>query len=217
MKLVVFDVDGTLIDSQALIVGAMEMAFQGVGLAPLEREQVLSIVGLSLDIAVETLVPDVQPATRDAIVEGYRQAFMTRRISSEAPLYPGARACLDALASRDDLLLGVATGKSRRGLDAMLDHHDLRRHFVALRTADSHPSKPHPEMLLAACADAGVDPERAVMVGDTEFDMQMGRAAGTAAFGVGWGYHPAARLNRMGVPVASDFGALQQMIEEWSV
>ena len=216
MKLVVFDVDGTLIDSQALIVGAMGAAFDSVGLAPLGREKVLSIVGLSLDVAVERLVPDAPAQQRDAAVEAYRQAFMTRRISSEAPLYPGARECLDTLLPREDLLLGVATGKSRRGLDAMLDHHGLRGHFVSLRTADGHPSKPHPEMLLAACTDAGVDPNDAVMIGDTEFDMEMARAAGTAAIGVAWGYHPAEALRAMNVPVAPDFATLGQMIEEWA-
>ena len=216
MKLVVFDVDGTLIDSQALIVGAMDMAFDSVGLAPLGREKVLSIVGLSLDVAVERLVPDAPQAQRGAAVEAYRQAFMTRRIANEAPLYPGARDCLDALRPRDDLLLGVATGKSRRGLDAMIEHHGLRGYFVSLRTADTHPSKPHPEMLLAACADAGVDPSEAVMIGDTEFDMDMARAAGTAAIGVVWGYHPAEALERMDVPVAKDFADLARMIGEWA-
>lgn len=216
MKLVVFDVDGTLVDSQALIVGAMAVAMEGEGIAPLDRSRVLSIVGLSLPLAVETLLPDEPAPRRDAVVARYREAFMSRRISSEAPLYPGARDCLDALARRDDLMLGIATGKSRRGLDAMLDHHALRGRFVTLQTADHHPSKPHPDMLLAACADAGVAPTAAVMIGDTTFDMQMAQAARTAALGVGWGYHDAAALTGLGVRVAGDFGQLQQMIEEWS-
>lgn len=216
MKLVVFDVDGTLIDSQQLIVGAMDAAFDSVGLPPAGRERVLSIVGLSLDVAVERLLPDTALSQRDAAVDAYRQAFLTRRIVEEAPLYEGARACLDALLPREDLLLGVATGKSRRGLDAMLDHHALRGHFVSLRTADTHPSKPHPEMLLAACADAGVDPRDAIMIGDTEFDMEMARAAGTAAIGVAWGYHPPQSLRAMNVPVAPDFGTLAKMIGEWA-
>lgn len=216
MKLVVFDVDGTLVDSQALIVAAMAQAMEGVGIAPLDRGQVLSIVGLSLPLAVETLLPDETAPRRDAVVAGYREAFMSRRISSESPLYPGARDCLDALADRDDLMLGIATGKSRRGLDAMLDHHGLRGRFVTLQTADNHPSKPHPDMLLAACADAGVAPAAAVMIGDTTFDMQMAQAARTAALGVGWGYHAAGALSGLGVRVAGDFGQLQQMIEEWS-
>lgn len=216
MKLVVFDVDGTLIDSQALILAAMASAAESVGMAPLPREEVLSIVGLSLPVAVQTLLPDAPDDLRAAIVDSYRQAFMSGRIQSEAPLYPGARDCLDALAGRDDLLLGIATGKSRRGLDAMLDHHGLRGRFVTLQTADNHPSKPHPAMLLAACAEAGVEPAASVMVGDTVFDLDMARAAGMAGIGVEWGYHPADSLRQTGMAVAADFGDLQNMLEEWS-
>ena len=216
MKLAVFDVDGTLVDSQALILGAMTQAMEGVGLPALDREQVLSIVGLSLPIAVATLLPDQPEARQNEVVAGYRAAFMSRRMDDEAPLYPGARACLDALAGRDDLLLGIATGKSRRGLDAMLDHHGLRGHFVTLQTADNHPSKPSPAMLLAACDEAGVDPAKAVMIGDTTFDMQMALNARTAALGVDWGYHPATALRQLDIVVAADFGQLQTMIEEWA-
>ena len=216
MRLVVFDVDGTLVDSQALIVGAMAQAMEGAGLPVLDRDQVLSIVGLSLPLAVATLLRDQPEARQNEVVAGYRAAFMSRRMDDEAPLYPGARACLDALAGRDDLLLGIATGKSRRGLDAMLDHHGLRGHFVTLQTADNHPSKPHPAMLLAACDEAGVDPAAAVMIGDTSFDMQMALNARTAALGVGWGYHPAPALLDLGIAVADDFRQLQTMIEEWA-
>ncbi len=216
MKLAVFDVDGTLVDSQALIIGAMAQAMEGAGLPVLDRDQVLSIVGLSLPLAVATLLPDQPEARQNEVVAGYRAAFMSRRMDDEAPLYPGARACLDALAGRDDLLLGIATGKSRRGLDAMLDHHGLRGHFVTLQTADNHPSKPSPAMLLAACDEAGVDPAKAVMIGDTTFDMQMALNARTAALGVDWGYHPATALRQLDIVVAADFGQLQTMIEEWA-
>lgn len=216
MKLAVFDVDGTLVDSQALIIGAMAQAMEGAGLPVLDRDQVLSIVGLSLPLAVATLLPNQPEARQNEVVAGYRAAFMSRRMDDEAPLYPGARACLDALAGRDDLLLGIATGKSRRGLDAMLDHHGLRGHFVTLQTADNHPSKPSPAMLLAACDEAGVDPAKAVMIGDTTFDMQMALNARTAALGVDWGYHPATALRQLDIVVAADFGQLQTMIEEWA-
>lgn len=216
MKLAVFDVDGTLVDSQALIIGAMAQAMEGAGLPVLDRDQVLSIVGLSLPLAVATLLPDQPEARQNEVVAGYRAAFMSRRMDDEAPLYPDARACLDALAGRDDLLLGIATGKSRRGLDAMLDHHGLRGHFVTLQTADNHPSKPSPAMLLAACDEAGVDPAKAVMIGDTTFDMQMALNARTAALGVDWGYHPATALRQLDIVVAADFGQLQTMIEEWA-
>ncbi|WBU64966.1 HAD-IA family hydrolase [Paracoccus aerodenitrificans] len=216
MKLVVFDVDGTLIDSQALIVGAMGAAFESVGMPPADRSRVLSIVGLSLPLAVGRLAPEAAGAQQEAIVSAYRQAFMTRRIEEEAPLYPGASDCLEALSHRDDVLLGIATGKSRRGLDAMLDHRDLRRFFVTLQTADNHPSKPHPEMLLSACDEAGIDPADALMIGDTEYDIEMAKAAGTAAIGVSWGYHPAETLSGYDVPVADDFPMLLSMIGDWA-
>lgn len=216
MKLVVFDVDGTLVNSQAMIVGAMGAAFEAVGLAAPQRSDILAVVGLSLPVVITRLLPDDRKGQVDEVIEAYRDSFASRRIEQEAPLYDGARACLDALGTRDDLLLAVATGKSRRGLDAMLDHHDLHGCFVTLQTADNHPSKPHPEMLLSACAEAGVAPKDSVMIGDTEFDMLMAASARTDAIGVCWGYHDAATLRAAGVDVASDYPELQRLIEEWA-
>lgn len=216
MKLVVFDVDGTLIDSHALIIEAMETAFEAVGLKPPGHDMILSTVGLSLPEAIEYLLPGSRKAQLDEIVGGYRNAFLAGKVSDEAPLYPGARECLMTLAGRDDLLLGVATGKSRRGLDVVLEHHGLSGFFVTCQTADGHPSKPHPEMLFSACSCAGVDPSRTVMIGDTEFDMNMAKTAGTGAIGVSWGYHSPETLRQIGVPVAEDFPDLHRMIEEWA-
>ncbi|MDO5703529.1 MAG: HAD-IA family hydrolase [Paracoccus sp. (in: a-proteobacteria)] len=217
MKLVVFDFDGTLVDSQALIVQAMDHAFDLAGVPRLPPQQVLSIVGLSLPQAVAVLVPHLPVDTQAEIVAGYRHAYMTNRIGNEPPLYPGARDCLEELAARDDLLLAVATGKSRRGLDAVLAAHDLSRRFVSLQTADHHPSKPHPAMLMAALDEAGVRPEAAIMVGDTSFDMQMARAADVPGWGVDWGYHPTDLLHQAGAQrVESDFGALTRAIKEWA-
>ncbi|MBM3604247.1 MAG: HAD family hydrolase, partial [Alphaproteobacteria bacterium] len=119
MRLVVFDVDGTLVDSQDHIHHAMAFAFAEAGLEPLPKAQVLTIVGLSLPVAVAQLAPDTDAITQARIVAGYKDSFMKARLEQAAPLYPGALDCLDRLAARDDLLLAVATGKSRRGLDAM--------------------------------------------------------------------------------------------------
>lgn len=217
MKLVVFDVDGTLVDSQHLIVQAMNAGFADAGLAPLPREQVLSIVGLSLPVAVAELVPDASPKEQDLIVDGYRAAFQRSRLTETAPLYPGVLECLQALSARDDLLLAIATGKSKRGLDAMVQTHGWQNTFVSRQTADFHPSKPHPAMLEAALAEAGIGAANAVMIGDTEFDMAMAGAAGVAAFGVSWGYHPVERLTAAGARlVVHDYPALTRALMEWA-
>lgn len=209
LRLVVFDVDGTLVDSQNHIMAAMEVAFGDLGMAIPPRASVLGIVGLSLPEAMRRLVPQAPDERIEALAAGYRGAFAQRRAQALSPLYPGARAALEALAGQDSLLLGVATGKSRRGLDHMLRAHDLAAYFVTAQVADDHPSKPHPSMLLAALRETGVAPEHAVMVGDTSYDMEMARSAGLAAIGVGWGYHAAQALHRAGAArVIEDFAAL---------
>jgi phosphoglycolate phosphatase len=221
-RLVVFDVDGTLIDSQRLIVATMRAAFASVGRAASPEADILSIVGLSLPVAVAALAPEMPAAERGAVVEAYRLRFAATRLTeggeAAAPLYPGAREALDALRARDDVVLGVATGKSRRGLDHVLAAHALGGRFVTLQTADGHPSKPHPSMLEAALAETGCGPDGAVMIGDTEYDIAMGRAAGFATIGVAWGYHPEARLRSAGADVIlggfADLGAALDAVWE---
>lgn len=194
MKLVVFDVDGTLVDSQEHIVAAMTRAFAAVDLVLPSRADLLSIVGLSLPQAMERLAPQAAASLHEAMVTAYKAAYNGIDVRHNSPLYPGARKVLEQLHGRDDLLLGIATGKSRRGLTGLLAAHGLTGYFVTTQVADDHPSKPHPAMLLAAVAQAGVAPEDAVIIGDTSFDMDMGRAAGTRRLGVSWGYHPIAAL-----------------------
>ncbi|ETX14956.1 HAD family hydrolase [Roseivivax halodurans JCM 10272] len=198
LRLVIFDVDGTLVDSQADILSAMGAAFAVADLPAPSRPEILGIVGLSLPQAIAHLAPEADAAQLDAMVVGYKAAYTELRaeggVELSSPLYPGIREVLETLNARPETLLGVATGKSRRGLDKLLDGHGLRELFVTQQCADDHPSKPHPAMLHEAVAVTGVDAARAVMIGDTEFDMEMARAAGLPGIGVSWGYHPVSRL-----------------------
>jgi len=200
LKLVVFDCDGTLIDSQHMIVAAMNHAFDAHGIANLPRERVLSIVGLSLAEAISALLPEADAGVRHRLTEDYKNAFhaLRHRQDLHEPLFEGAREAIEALAARDNVLLGIATGKSQRGLQLALEAHDIRHHFVTLQTADDAPSKPHPEMLLRAIRETGADAADTVLIGDTSYDMQMARAAGAQALGVGWGYHTREHLMQTG-------------------
>lgn len=197
-RLVIFDVDGTLVDSQTDILAAMTHAFRSEALAVPSPAQVLAIVGLSLDVAIARLLPAAEPAGVARLVTAYKDAYMDLRAQAGAaqssPLYPGARAVLDRLAGEPGTVLAVATGKSQRGLDKLIEAHGLEGLFASRQVADHHPSKPHPAMVLAALAETGVPARRAAMVGDTTFDMDMGRAAGVGTIGVAWGYHPASTL-----------------------
>lgn len=201
-KLIVFDVDGTLVDSQAGIVAAMTEAFARLRLPAPAPEAVRRVVGLSLEEAVARLIPAGAAggdADAAALAAAYRDSFVAlrRRPDYREPLFPGAREAIAAI-DAPQTCLGVATGKNRRGLQATLQRHDLQRHFATLQTADGGPGKPHPRMLHQAMAETGTAPHEAVIIGDTVFDMEMAANAGTAALGVGWGYHEPAELARAG-------------------
>lgn len=211
MKLAVFDCDGTLIDSQANIIRAMDSSFQRHGLTPPDSHATRRIVGLSLVEAMQALLPEAEPALHISLAEDYKGAFQRLRAEqglAPEPLYPGIRTLLDRL-DASGWMLAVATGKSDRGLKLALEHHGIHHLFVSLQTADRHPSKPHPSMLNAALAEAGVDTAQAVMIGDTIFDMAMGDAAGVRSIGVDWGYHEAEELLEAGADtVVADADAL---------
>jgi phosphoglycolate phosphatase len=217
LKLVIFDVDGTLIDSQGLIFEAMNLAFEGEGLTPPPQSDTLSIVGLSLDVAMFKLLPEADASLRARLVEGYKHAYMMRRadigVAQSSPFFAGARDVLQRLRAQDDVLLGVATGKSRRGLDKLIEGHGLDGFFVTTQVADDHPSKPHPSMITTALAETGVEAQDAVMIGDRSYDMDTAAAAGVAGIGVGWGYHETSALGAAGC-VVDDFAALERALAQ---
>lgn len=198
LRLVLFDVDGTLVDSQGSIVAAMTASFDALSLQVPNRQAILSIVGLSLPNAMAQLAPDLSGAVQQRLVEGYKQAYHAHRLDqgvASSPLYPGAREVIEALHAIPEVLLGVATGKSQRGLDALIEGHALERYFVTRQVADHHPSKPHPSMIDTARAETGVKAADTAMIGDTMFDMEMAKAAGVAGIGVSWGYHDRSALD----------------------
>ncbi len=215
-RLVIFDVDGTLVDSQDAIVAAMSEAFQEQGLPLPARAEMLSIVGLSLPEAFRTLVPEAGPHQIERLTTGYKAGFVRLRqrgaAEAAAPMFDGARDLIMDLRGQG-YALGVATGKARRGVDHFVETHGLEGCFSAIQTADDAPSKPHPGMVLNCLELAGIDARNAVIVGDTEFDMAMGAAAGVRCIGVGWGYHPIERVQRGGAQqIAHDIADLSAII-----
>jgi phosphoglycolate phosphatase len=214
-KLAVFDCDGTLVDGQAHVCEAMERGFAEAGLAPPARHEILRGVGLSLPIAVRRLAPDGTAEQHAVAVESYRVSFRTAREQGRfsEPLFDGIGDLLHALHAAG-WRLGVATGKSDRGLAHCLATHRLSALFCTLQTSDRHPSKPHPSMVQQAMAEAPASPENTVMIGDTAYDIEMARNAGVRAIGVAWGYHATDELLAAGaMAVARDAAHLAELLQ----
>lgn len=216
VRLAVFDCDGTLSDGQAAVCLSMDIAFASAGLTAPEPGIVRRIVGLSLPQAVRSLAPEASEPVQNAVVDAYKQAFRAARLdgSLNEPMYPGMADLVRSLHGAG-WVLGVATGKSDRGLKATLAANGLLDLFTTLQTADRHPSKPHPSMLHTAMEDALAKPANTVMIGDTVFDMECAKAAGTSAIGVGWGYHEGHELIAAGAKaVAATARELEDLLHE---
>lgn len=202
MNLVIFDLDGTLVNSEAIILGAQRETFVRCGLVHPGREAGLGIVGLTLDIALMRLAGLDQPDP--VLTETYKDVFNGMRRQAESdpalaePLYSGVGDMLDELARRPDTVLGIATGKSRRGADYLVERHGWGALFATIQTADDAISKPHPEMIQRAMRETGAAPEATLMVGDSNFDMEMAVAAGVTPVAVSWGFQPVAALRAAG-------------------
>lgn len=216
LKLIMFDFDGTLVDSQRVIVSAMAAAFAALDLPVPSDVAVRRVVGLRLEQAVAQLVPEASEAEVAGLAEGYRQAFyaLRQRADFDEPLFPGMRELIEDLA-HPEVLLGIATGKNRRGLLHSLERHGLGQHFTTLKTADDGPGKPHPEILDRAMAEVGVGPEDTAMIGDTVYDMQLAVNARVRPIGVSWGYHERDELIAAGaVHIAESPVDLRRALEQ---
>lgn len=194
-KLIVFDWDGTLMDSEARIVACIQTAFRDVGEPAPTPKRARNIIGLGLDEAMAILWPEAEIADRQRVVDRYRFHFLGGD-QTPSTLFPGARETVGWLSERG-YLLAVATGKSRRGLNESLASTALAHAFHATRCADETFSKPNPEMLFQIMDELGVRASDTLMVGDTEYDLEMARSAGTGALAVCHGVHEPERLLRL--------------------
>jgi phosphoglycolate phosphatase len=214
--LLLFDCDGTLVDSQHLIVGAMSDAYREQGLPPPPREDILSVVGLSLPETFATLSRGDPDFPIEVFVNAYKNAFFRLRESHPTePMFPGVRDAIETVRGEGDTLLGIVTGKSRRGVLRVLESHAMEGWFSTIQTADDAPSKPHPAMVRQAVAELGGTPPRTLVIGDTSYDMEMAKAAGAWALGVNWGYHAEGELRAAGADMlVDDPAALVQAIRD---
>lgn len=210
MKLVLFDCDGTLVDSVGLIHEVMVRTFRHFGKTEPTVSATKAIIGLTLDIAIARLDGKRHADTEAvAMMAHYKEIFVGVRgdLGFQERLFPGIDALIADLVARDDVLIGAVTGKSRRGLDSVLETHGFTPHFFVSRTADECPSKPHPAMVTECCDQAGVVPADAVVIGDAIYDMQMAKAAGAKAIGVSWGYASVEELWAAGADAVVDHPA----------
>ncbi len=215
-KLVLFDCDGTILDSVGIIHDSMVRTFSEAGYSAPAQSATRSIIGLTLDLAIARLLGRAVDNEVQTMTARYKQHFhrLYARPDFEQSLFPGMADLLNGLASRDDLVLGIVTGKSRRGMEMFFDKHGFRDHFRTVRTADDCPSKPHPAMVLECCVEMGFEPANSVVIGDSVFDMEMAKSAGAGAIGVAWGYNEVPMLRSAGADeIAATADELMQMLE----
>ena len=215
MPLIIFDLDGTLIDSVALIVATVSDAFSAINEPVPTETAIRSISGISAPEAMAILAPGAGAARVEKIVESYRSHYHRRAGVAREPMFAGALEALDRLQQRPDTILAVATGKGYRGAVTLLERHNVLDRFHSIETPDHNRGKPDPQMIETAMRKAGASKAETIMIGDTVHDMRMAKAAGVKALGVAWGYHEVTELNAAGADmIIENFDQLDQAIDE---
>jgi phosphoglycolate phosphatase len=213
MRLIIFDIDGTLLDSKAIILASHASAFGKHGLAVPSEAAIMALVGLSQRETFLALAGEHGPV--DGLIGAYQEAVWAFRAAGQhtETLFPGAAELVADLAKRADLRLALATGKGRRGTNLIIEQYGWQGVFASSHTSDENPSKPDPTMLQRAMEIAGVAPMATVMIGDSPFDMQMAVNAGVTPIGVAWGHQPRETLIANGAQaVATDFADLARIL-----
>lgn len=210
--LIVFDWDGTVMDSTGVIAGSIQAACRDLGLPVPSDEDARHVIGLGLVQALRHAVPSAPESMYEPLADRYRHYFLAQDMN--IPLYAGARETIGELHT-SGYLLGVATGKSRAGLDRVLDASGMRAYFHATRTADQTFSKPHPAMLLEIMDELGVSAARTLMIGDTTHDIELAHNAGVEAVAVGHGAHPPEQLHALSPrALVNDFTELRDWLKQ---
>lgn len=201
MKLVLFDCDGTLTDSGGLIHETMRRTFAHFGKPEPGLDDTKAIIGLTLDIAIARMQGKSHAGDEEVEMTAYYKslfAVVRQDLGFKETLFPGIKDMIEVIGPRDDLLIGAVTGKSRRGLNLVMQTHGFDQYFIVSRTADDCPSKPHPAMVTECCDETGMRAADTLVIGDAVYDMQMAKAAGATAIGVSWGYAPVEALKEAG-------------------
>ena len=204
MRLVVFDLDGTLIDSVALIVETVTSAFRTIGEPVPDERAIRAISGITARDALVILAPELPQERVDVLLESYRAHYRGAKGVEREPMFAGALEALDRLQADPATTLAVATGKGYRGAVTLLESHGIVGRFHSIQTPDHNRGKPDPQMIETAMGRAGFTRTQTVMIGDTIHDMRMAKAAGVGAIGVSWGYHEPAELLAEGADIVID-------------